>query len=155
MNVYLYNTVTEKLINLGSKFDIRHETEEPFIFLTESVDQKPIPEEGFQVIESDPFIDLVNKLYVKKWATVEIPAIDPDSLVPNSLTPRQLRLALLSKGIMPNDISEMLVGNPAAFIEWEYSLEIKRDHPLVAQMAQALSLSDSDVKQIFIEYSNI
>ena len=79
------------------------------------------------------------------WEIVEIPPPEP----PMAITPRQMRLALLARGITPATITGMLEGNEAARIEWEYSLEIRRDHPLVASMAAALGFQTAEVDAIF------
>jgi hypothetical protein len=72
----------------------------------------------------------------------------PQSQVPAALTPRQLRLWLLSVGIPLAAIDAQLTDD-AARIEWEYSLEIRREHPLVAHLAAALGLSDAQVDDAF------
>lgn len=75
--------------------------------------------------------------------------IAPNQLPPEAITPRQMRLALLARGISPAMIEAALAGDEAAMIEWEYSLEIRRDHPLVASMAAAMGMDDADVIDLF------
>lgn len=67
----------------------------------------------------------------------------------NSVTPRQFRLSLLHSGIDPDDITAMLANNKEGLIEWNYASSIKRDHPLVSQLAIALGLNSSEVDNIF------
>lgn len=74
---------------------------------------------------------------------------------PTAISPRQLRLALLSSGISPDSILNQinLIPDPAlkasALIEWEYSTEFKRNHPLVQSIATALALTEEQVDNIF------
>lgn len=62
------------------------------------------------------------------------------------LTARQLRLGLLSLGVTLSQVDALIATLPepersVAQIEWQYSKTYDRQHPLVAQMAQALELS--------------
>jgi hypothetical protein len=77
--------------------------------------------------------------------------------VPQSVTPRQIRLALIDRGIMPEDITAQLsaiedsVLRAKALAEWEFARDVKRSHPLIAQLAGALQFTDDDVDEIFRE----
>lgn len=66
------------------------------------------------------------------------------------LTARQLRLWLLGQGITRAAVSAALATLPepeqeAAEIEWEYSTQYLRDHPLIAQIGAAFGLSAGDI----------
>lgn len=76
------------------------------------------------------------------------PAASPAS-VPSEVTPRQIRLQLLTLGITDAMIRGQLASNAAALIEWDYSLAIRRDHPLVAQLGAALGLTSAQVDDAF------
>jgi hypothetical protein len=129
---------------------------EPGIYhLREIREARPDPLPGHHVRAAEPVADLEAFTYTYGWQQIENPPVDPDSLVPEAITPRQMRLALLARGISPAMIEGMLAGNEAAMIEWEYSLEIRRDHPLVKSMAAALGMEDADVKDIFIAAAQI
>ncbi len=85
--------------------------------------------------------------------TVTVLEFDP-------VTPRQLRLALLQIGITPTDVEEAisLLDEPqrtAAMIEWEYALEIKRDHPLINTLAEIWNQTDADVDALFLAASEL
>lgn len=95
-------------------------------------DGKPIPSEGE--------VDAFRASYV---------APPESALVPESVTPRQFRLALLSVGISPASIDAALVGNEAALVEWQYALEVMRDHPMVNGLAKQLGKSSDDLDGIF------
>lgn len=68
---------------------------------------------------------------------------------PGVVTPRQLRLALLAAGITRKTIDDMLVGNEAAIIEWEYATEIDKSHPLLLSMAAGVGLDAKSIDAIF------
>jgi hypothetical protein len=74
--------------------------------------------------------------------------------VPERVTQRQLRLAMLGLGLTAEMVEAQLANLPssqkaAALIEWEYSLDAKRDHPLIASIGQAMGLTDDQVDDIF------
>lgn len=76
------------------------------------------------------------------------------------ITPRQLRLALLQIGITPDMVTAAIdqMDEPtktAAQIEWEYALEVKRDHPLIDQLAAAFDKTAEDVDALFLAASEI
>jgi hypothetical protein len=74
---------------------------------------------------------------------------------PLTLTPRQLRLGLLSLGISPATIAARLAGNEAAQIEWEYAQEIRRDHPLVTSLAATLGMDATALQDFYRTASNL
>lgn len=76
--------------------------------------------------------------------------------VPESITPRQLRLWLAQNSLL--DAAKAYVNGIAdaaarlqAQIEWDYSLEIRREHPLVAAIGGALSLTETEIDEAFEE----
>jgi DNA repair exonuclease SbcCD ATPase subunit len=74
---------------------------------------------------------------------------------PGAVTQRQFRLALVSIGIMPSDITLALsaiedeIAREQALIEWEYATSIERDHPLVLSLAEQLNKTSEEVDAIF------
>jgi hypothetical protein len=74
--------------------------------------------------------------------------------VPQSVTMRQARLALLGAGVlatvnaaiasMPGDQGE------AARIEWEYARDVLRDSPLIGGLMPALGMTEQQIDQLFI-----
>jgi len=77
--------------------------------------------------------------------------------VPRSVTARQLRLALVAKGISQDSISSSIAAIPNAIekanaqIEWEYATVFERAYPLIAQIGTALNLSSDQIDQLFID----
>ena len=84
------------------------------------------------------------------WDTVMIRPI----LVPQEVTMRQARLALLNKGLLVSvDIELAALSEPdksAATIEWGYSQTVERNRPFVALLGAALSLDDTQLDDLFI-----
>lgn len=75
--------------------------------------------------------------------------------VPDYLTPRQMRLALIGHGITLTDVEAVINGLPEptktyAKVNWEYATSFDRGNELLNQMAHALNLSPSDLDEIFI-----
>ena len=84
------------------------------------------------------------------------PIVDtPPRNVPNSVTMRQARLALLGAGLLAGvDAAINALPSPqkeAARIEWEYATEVQRSSGLVPMMVVALGLDDAALDALFIE----
>lgn len=74
--------------------------------------------------------------------------------VPDEVTMRQARLALLSAGLL--DAAQGVIDAlpmPArrqAQIEWEYALSVRRDHPLIALMISEGLATEAEVDGLFM-----
>ncbi len=78
----------------------------------------------------------------------------PAVVVPDEVTMRQARLALLGAGLL-DDVEAAIdaMSDPAkaaARIEWDYSNTLRRDHPLVATLGAGLGLSAGQLDDLFI-----
>jgi hypothetical protein len=118
----------------------------------------PVYNSQTQTLERRSFADLSNykwieESYVRNLSQQEINDRLPQP--PDSCTPRQLRIALILTGIMPSIIDSQInaITDPTqkeiAYAEWEYALEIKKEHPLVNMMATNLNLTEQQVNDIF------
>ena len=81
----------------------------------------------------------------------------PQPVIPQLVTMRQARLALMGAGKLAS-INAAIAGMPgvqgdAARIEWEFSSEVKRSQPLVLSMGQALGLTAAQLDALFIAAS--
>lgn len=79
--------------------------------------------------------------------------------VPQKVTMRQARLALLQAGVYSN-INTVLDSLPvnqkvAAQIEWEYALFVSRNSALVNTLGSALGLTQNQLDQLFITAASI
>ena len=73
--------------------------------------------------------------------------------VPEVVTMRQARLALLGAGLLAQ-VNTAVANMPgaegdAARIEWEYAQEVRRDSPLVAALSVALGLTDETLDNLY------
>ena len=68
--------------------------------------------------------------------------------VPAVVSARQARLALAGAGLL--DAVEAAVAGLSVYdrIEWAHATEIRRDHPMIASLAVALSLTTGDVDEL-------
>jgi hypothetical protein len=72
------------------------------------------------------------------------------------VTPRQFKLALLGIGVTPDDVEAALATieddllRVAAQIEWRDASVIRRDHPLISQIAPLLGGTDELLDELFL-----
>ena len=83
----------------------------------------------------------------------------PVAPVPEVVTMRQARLALLGAGLLAQ-VEAAIASMPepyktAASIEWEYSNALQRSNPLVAQLGAALGLDDAEIDALFVEAAKL
>jgi len=101
---------------------------------------------GGNVADHEAMIAAVEAAYVP-------PAPEPPT-VPQSVTMRQARLALLGAGMLAtvNAAIAAMTGTQgdAARIEWEFSSEVKRNQPLVMALGPTLGLSSAQLDALFI-----
>ena len=79
--------------------------------------------------------------------------VPPPSTVPQSVTMRQARLALLSANMLTT-VNTAIANMPgtegeAARIEWEYAHEVRRDSALVQSLIPALGMNDAGLDALF------
>lgn len=94
---------------------------------------------------------------IQSGEVVELPdapgGVDIAATVPQKVTMRQARLALLQGGYLTT-INAAIAAMPgaagdAARIEWEFSSTVERNRPLVAAMASALNLTSAQIDDLF------
>ena len=79
--------------------------------------------------------------------------------IPQSVTPRQARLALLQAGLL-SQVDDALASldapeREAAQIEWEYATTIERGSAWIANLGAALGLSELDIDELFVTASGL
>ena len=85
---------------------------------------------------------------------------DPKTLIPNSVTIRQAKLALLDADLL-DKIDEAIEAIPdakqkaKAKIEWEYAQTVERDSELTKLIAYNLGLSDEQLDDLFLKASEL
>lgn len=85
------------------------------------------------------------------------PPPPPLPAIPQEVTMRQARLALLENNLLAN-VQPAINSLPEpdktkAQIEWEYSNALQRSNPFVAVLGTALGLSSQDLDDLFIQAS--
>ncbi len=107
--------------------------------------------------------ELVDGNWQYKWRiddlTPEQIEANRKAAVPQAVTMRQARLALLGAGVLAT-VDAAIAAMPgmeghAARIEWEYAHEIRRDSPLVAAMSGMLGLDEAALDQLFLAASGL
>lgn len=119
------------------------------------------PYQLFAKAYADKFVECPDYI-VQGWTLIDgiynPPPVQP-IFVPESVSMRQARLALLSTGLLDtvNSIVAGLTGDSgkAAKIEWEYSSVVMRNKGLVRSVQQVLGLTDQQLDDLFIAASLI
>lgn len=93
----------------------------------------------------------------------EVPVFTPVPavpIVPVSVSMRQAKRALLAAGLL--DAADQAIAGiaddtarRAAQIDWTSATDVRRDWPLVASIAQALSLTDQQIDALFVSASQL
>lgn len=78
------------------------------------------------------------------------PAPAPVPVVPSSVTPRQVRLLLLSQGLLDEVEALIAASDQATQITWQYASEFRRNDPLLEALATQLGLTSQQVDDFFI-----
>jgi len=111
--------------------------------------KQPNPQDGF--IEASDGV-VCGMLYNSETGEFTTPE-PPPTPIPQVVTMRQARLALLQQGLLasiqPAIDSLDEPHRSAASIEWEYSQTVERTRPFVLLLAQALNLTDDDLDALF------
>lgn len=99
--------------------------------------------------------DEVNETIIERWKDWK----DPNA-IPQELTPRQVRLAMLGAGLDLSQIDTMIAGldepqKSQVKIMWEYSTVFLRKDPILNGFAEQLGLSQEDVDNLFIAGASI
>ena len=163
MKTFLYNTNTQKRegpIREGRYLVDGRPGLLPDFLVELEIEKLPDPpyDGATQTVEYRSYADLPNlkwieESYIRNLSQEEINQRIPQP--PDTCTPRQLRIALIQSGIFLSAIEAQIdtiqdpVQKEIARAEWEYALEIKKQHPLVAMLAGALNLTEQQVNDIF------
>ncbi len=71
--------------------------------------------------------------------------------VPETVTPRQARLALIAAGL-DDDVDAYFAAQPKAVqVAWEFATEYHRDDPIISAAAAAIGLTGQQVDDLFIQ----
>jgi hypothetical protein len=92
-------------------------------------------------------------------ALVAKPPVVIPPVVPEAVTMRQARLALLGAGMLAS-VNSAIAGmtgpqGEAARIEWEFSSEVKRHQPLVLALGPTLGLTEAQLDALFVKAATL
>ena len=79
----------------------------------------------------------------------------PPTPIPQSVTMRQARLALLAAGLLDLVETAIASAGPAAKIEWDYATEVQRGSGWVPAMATALGMTDAQIDALFVQAATL
>ncbi|WP_213287596.1 hypothetical protein [Bradyrhizobium sp. sGM-13] len=79
----------------------------------------------------------------------------PRPTVPQSVTPRQARLALLSVGLLDQVEASVNAAGGATKITWEYATEINRRDPMIISIGSSLGLTSDQIDALFLSASEL
>ncbi len=71
----------------------------------------------------------------------------------NSISMRQGRLALLQAGLLDDVLEVVALASKEVQISFEYATELHRHDPVLALMASAMSLTDTQIDELFRQAS--
>jgi len=94
----------------------------------------------------EPFEGLENGVYVVR-------TVDPASVpapVPDTITPRQARLALLAMGKLDTANTVVAHSDDATRISWEFASQVVRSDPGVIAFAAAIGIDETALDKLFI-----
>ena len=128
-----------------------------FVWARESAYPTDVPEFfGTCPDDANTQIDGVLGVYLQAdWETMcedEMRARNP---VPQQVTMRQARLALLSAGLLDDVEMVIAAAGRAAQLEWEYAAVVDRSNPAVAIMQQQKALTDAQIDDLFREAAKL
>jgi len=88
---------------------------------------------------------------IRPYTPEEIAAIEnAPTTVPQSVTPRQVRLLLLQQGLLDGVEAMIAASDQATQITWQYASTFNRNDPLLDALAARLGLTSQQVDQFFI-----
>ena len=92
-------------------------------------------------------MDELSEIEAKKQR--ELDAVNANRINSLTISMRQSRLELLNRGLLDAVESHVATLSKSAQIEWEYSVEVRRDYPLVIELGSLLGLSETDLDDFF------
>lgn len=127
-----------------------------FVWARESAYPTAVPEFfGTCPADADIKVEGVLGEFVEAdWLQMQASELRARNHVPEQVTMRQARLALLSAGLLASvDTAISAMSEPAksaALIEWEYATEVLRTSTLVTTLSTELNLTTEQLDQLFI-----
>ena len=128
-----------------------------FVWARESQYPTDVPEFfGTCPDDSNVQIDGVLGVYVQAdWETMRDDEMRARNPVPQQVTMRQARLALLNAGLLDDVEVVVAAAGREAQLEWEYAAVVDRSNPAVAIVQQQKVLTDAQIDDLFREAAKL
>ena len=128
-----------------------------FVWARESRYPTDVPEFfGTCPEDADTQIDGVLGVHLQAdWETMREDEMRARNPVPQQVTMRQARLALLSAGLLDDVEMVIAAAGRAAQLEWEYAAVVDRSNPAVAAVQQQHGLTDVQIDDLFREAAKL
>ena len=128
-----------------------------FVWARESQYPTDVPEFfGTCPDDADTQVDGVLGVYLQAdWETLWADEMCARNPVPQQVTMRQARLALLSAGLLDDVEMVITAAGRAAQLEWEYAAVVDRSNPAVAIAQQQKALTDAQIDDLFREAAKL
>ncbi len=106
--------------------------------------------------DADTQVDGVLGVYLQAdWETMREDEMRARNPVPQQVTMRQARLALLNAGLLDDVEAVIAAAGREAQLEWEYAAVVDRSNPAVATVQQQEALTDAQIDDLFREAAKL
>ena len=106
--------------------------------------------------DADTQVDGVLGVYNQTdWETMREDEMRARNPVPQQVTMRQARLALLNAGLLDDVEVVIAAAGREAQLEWEYAAVVDRSNPAVAAVRQQEALTDAQIDDLFREAAKL
>ena len=106
--------------------------------------------------DADTQVDGVLGVYLQAdWETMRDDEMRARNPVPQQVTIRQARLALLNAGLLDDVEVVIAAAGREAQLEWEYAAVVDRSNPAVAAVQQQEALTDAQIDDLFREAAKL
>ena len=89
------------------------------------------------------------------WETMRDDEMRARNPVPQQVTMRQARLALLGAGLLDDVEVVIAAAGRAAQLEWEYAAVVERSNPVIAIVQQQQGMADAQIDDLFREAAKL
>ena len=104
----------------------------------------------------DTQVDGVLGVYLQAdWETMREDEMRARNPVPQQVTMRQARLALLSAGLLDYAEASITAAGREARLEWEYAAEVERSNPIITLIQQQQGITDEQIDDLFREAAKL
>lgn len=106
--------------------------------------------------DADTQVDGVLGVYLQAdWETMRDDEMRARNPVPQQVTMRQARLALLKAGLLDDAEAAIASAGREAQLEWEYASVVERSNPAIAIVQQQQGVTDAQIDDLFREAAKL